>query len=209
MKIVLFFLFFFGAGNAGAIIPAFPSKSLHYVNDEPLFDLKSDKDCLIAAMVNEVVHDAGEKKHAKKTIKSMENVGRVVLSRKNHELYPGDVCKVVYQRKQFSFLISDVQNLIMTKQTIDKKRYQNWDADWNKVDFKKLHKIVMQKSKWNKLAYKRAEYIANLLLEEDSIYPIQEATNYYAKFLDRQKLAPEWSKKLTLLYQDGQHKFFN
>lgn len=196
-----------------AMFPDKPSKANANLKDKPPINFTVDRwkeiECMAVAMV-------GEAKHTSHV--AMQDVGIAILSRVNHGDFASDnACEAVYERKQFSFLIVDVERFLAQGKTtvFDKKgkplKYSNWDKDWNKVDFNTLHKSVFNRYvKVNPAAMSQAVGIADRLLTQNTESPIMEFTNYYGSYLDRMGLTPDWakSKNMSHVKTEHEHKFY-
>lgn len=203
----------FISNAALAKMPETASKSKPTADSKPPLNFQVTKwkeiECLSVAMI-------GEARHVSQI--AMEDVAIAVLSRVNHSAFDVDnACESVYQRKQFSFLISDVEAHLQAGKTtvFDKKgkakKLENWDKDWDKVDFDKLHQSVFQRYvKSDVTLASRAVEIADRLLYENEKNPIQLFTNYYAVYLDAMNLTPSWSlkKNMTYVKTAHNHKFY-
>lgn len=101
-------------------------------------------------------------------------VGLVTLNRVESHKYPDNVCDVVWQNKQFS-----------------------WTHD-GKSDDPTRHTAKRDREAW-----RDAKAIANMLLTEERVYPLQGATMYHAEYVK-----PYWTKSYTKVNQVGQHIFY-
>lgn len=205
------------ATHALAMLPDKPSKANPSLRDKPPINFEVTKqkqiECLAVAMVGEAKHTSAI---------AMVDVGKAIMTRTNHAAFVvKDPCQAVYQRKQFSFLIVDVEQHLKDGKTtqckVDKKgkstckKYDNWDVDWDKVDFAQLHESVFTKfAATNAPAMAQAVELADRLLYENEQTPIVAFTNYYASYLDGMKLTPEWAKRKDMAFvkAENDHKFY-
>lgn len=106
-------------------------------------------------------------------------VGYVTMQRVKSEHYPNSVCRVVYQRKQFSWTL-----LPKAKQIIPKAKQKN-----KKIERKEWLKIKKLAAKIYRGLYKKN--------------PVKGATHFHTT-----KVKPKWAKKMTRIAKIGDHIFY-
>lgn len=108
-------------------------------------------------------------------------VAKVTINRVNSKKYPDSVCKVVFQRKQFSWTHQE---------------------PWDKIQ-KAINGVEPSKNVLDAAAYQQALKTAKTSLKSPTNAIPNEALWYHADYV-----SPKWAKKMKKVKKVGKHVFY-
>ena len=138
-------------------------------------DVDHGKQDLLCMATNLYFEARGESQEAQASI------AKVVINRTNHKSYPSNVCKVIFQYKQFSWT-----------------HQQSW-----KIIQKALNGHAPHKNSLDTQAYHRVNIIASRVLKTGYSAIGDSVLFYHSK-----QVKPTWAKKLKKTAVIGKHVFY-